>query len=112
MTHHLSDSLLGLSVTSAMSLLQVHRSDWSSVRVTAHWIGVVVCSLMCGAATVASLRFIIIDAKVRHCLSVCSIELCSIRHMRNTRSLTRRMGASLCSPRSTTVTWRCHENHH
>ena len=45
--------------------VQVHRNDWSSVRVTMHWIGVVICSLMCGAASVASLRFIIIDAKVR-----------------------------------------------
>ena len=34
------------------------------MRITLHWIGVVITTLMCIASTVASLRFIIIDAKV------------------------------------------------
>ena len=61
-----------LSVTFVLLLPQVHRSDWSSARLTMHWIGVVLCSLMCGAASIASLRFIIIDAKVRPGVPLCS----------------------------------------
>ena len=44
--------------------LQVHKGEWSSMRTTLHWIGVVLTTLMCIASSIAAVRFIIIDAKV------------------------------------------------
>lgn len=44
---------------------QVHKKTWSPLRRGAHWVAAFLLTLLCIAATVASIRFIIIDAVVR-----------------------------------------------